>query len=108
MRNRIEVAGQVSVYDISVAPAQMPVHILDRIHRPAGGTVAIRIVLEVGLEDWLQQNLGSGLNHAITDGWNAERTLAIAIRFRDHHPPHRIGPVRLRDQFRAQDRQPCL
>ena len=29
-------------------------------------------------------------------------------RLRDHHPPHRIGPVRLRDQFLAQARQPCL
>ena len=28
--------------------------------------------------------------------------------FRDHHPPHRIGPVRLRDQVLAQARQPCL
>src|SRR4029077_6443265 len=28
--------------------------------------------------------------------------------FRDHHPPHRVGPVSLRDQFLAQARQPCL
>ena len=35
------------------------------------------------------------------------RSLA-SIRFRDHHPPHRIGPVRLRDQILAQTRQPCL
>jgi hypothetical protein len=27
---------------------------------------------------------------------------------RDHHPPHRIGPVRLRNEFLAQARQPCV
>ena len=38
---------------------------------------------------------------------DAERTLAT-IRFGDHHPPHRIRSVCLRDQFRAQARQPCF
>ena len=85
----------------------MPVHFLDCIHRPASGTIAIRIVLEVGLEDRLQHDLGGGLDDPITDGRNAERTLA-SVRFRDHHPPHRIGPVRLRDQVLAQARQPCF
>src|SRR5262245_45549381 len=81
-------------------------HVLDRVCRPASRTVAVRVVLEVGLEDRFQHKFGGGLNHAIPDGWNAERTLAFAIRFRDHHPPHRIGPVRLRDQCLAQTCQP--
>jgi hypothetical protein len=81
-------------------------HFLDCIHRPASGAVAVRIVLEVSLKDWFQHELGGSLNHAVPDGWNAERTLAFAIRFRDHHPPHRIGPIRLRDQFLAQTCQP--
>jgi hypothetical protein len=29
----------------------MPVHFLDRVHRPASGPVAVGIVLEVSLED---------------------------------------------------------
>src|SRR5262245_38815410 len=106
MRNRIEIAGQISVYYVGVAPAQMPMDILDCVHRPASGTVAVRIVLEVGLEDRFQYELGGGLNHPIANGGNAERTLAFAIRFRDHYPPHRIGPIRLRDQFLAQACQP--
>src|SRR6266481_6347458 len=65
VRNRIEVLGQVSVHHIGVAPADQPVHFLDRIHRPANGTVAIRTVIEVSLEDWFQHKLGSGLNHTI-------------------------------------------
>src|SRR4051794_22647309 len=85
----------------------MPVHFLDRVHRPASGPVAVGIVLEVSLEDRFDHYLGGSLNHTITNGWNAERTLAT-IRFADHHPPHRIRSVYLRDQFRAQARQPCF
>src|SRR5215471_10927877 len=85
----------------------MPVHVLDCVRRPASGAVAVRIVLEVSLEDWFQHELGGRLNRTITDGWNAERTLASSV-LRYHHPPHRIGPVRLRDQFLAQACQPCL
>jgi hypothetical protein len=33
-----------------------------------------------------------------SDRWNAERSLA-STRFRYSHPPHRIGPIRLRHQF---------
>jgi hypothetical protein len=49
-----------------------------------------------------------GLNHPIANRGNAERSLASAVRFRDHHPPHRGGPVCLQDQFLAQARQPRL
>src|ERR1700729_1004419 len=84
----------------------MPVPFLDRVPRPASGPVAVGIVLEVSLEDRFDHDLGSSLSHTITNGRNAEWTLAT-IRFRDHHPPpHGIGAVRLRDQFRAQARQP--
>ena len=98
VRNRIEVLGQIGVDHIGVAPADEPVHVLDCIHRPTSGAIAIRVVLEVRLEDRFQHELGGGLDDPIPDGRNAERSLASAIRLRDHHPPHRIGPVRLRDQ----------
>ena len=85
----------------------MPVHFLDRVHRPASGPVAVGIVLEVSLEDRLDHDLGGNSYTTITNGQDAERTLAT-IRFGDHHPPHRIRSVRLRDQFRAQARQPSF
>src|SRR5215471_16388668 len=86
----------------------MPVHRLDRVHRPAFGTVAVSRILEVGFEDGFQHDLGRGLDHAITKGWDTERALASAIWLWDYHAPYRIGPVRLRNQFLAQARQPCL
>jgi hypothetical protein len=78
----------------------MPVHVLDCIRRPASGAVSVRITLKVGLEYRFQHNLGGSLNHAITDGRNAERTLTSPM-LRDHHPPHRIGPGRDRSTARA-------
>jgi hypothetical protein len=85
----------------------MPVHVLDCVHRTTRGTIAVGIVLEVRLEDRFQHELGGSLDHPIPDRWNAERSLA-SIRLRYGHPPHRIGPVRLRNQFLAQGRQPPL
>jgi len=108
VRNRIEVARQIGVYDIGVAPDDMPVHFLDCVDSPTSGAIAVRSVLEVGLEDRLQHDLGGGLDGPVTDGRNTERALASAIALRDHHPPYRIGPIRLRDQVLAQARQPCL
>lgn len=46
----------------------MPVHFLDRVHRPASGPVAVGIVLEVSLEDGFDHDLGGSLNHTITNG----------------------------------------
>src|SRR6202035_1894638 len=43
----------------------MPVHFLDRVHRPASGPVAVGIVLEVSLEDGFDHDLGGSLNHGI-------------------------------------------
>src|ERR1700692_4276154 len=44
----------------------MPVHFLDRVHRPASGPVAVGIGREVSLEDGFDHDLGGGLNHTIT------------------------------------------
>ena len=105
MRNRVEIFRQIGVHHVGVAPANQPVHFLDRVGRAPSRAVAIGVVLEVRLEDRLQHELGGGLNHPIPDRRDAERAFA-APRLRDHHPPHRLWPVRLRDEFLAQARQP--
>src|SRR5260370_32909445 len=90
-----------------MAPADQPVHFLDRVYRSTNGAVAVGVVLEVRLEDRFQHELGSGLYYPIPDGRNAERSLA-SVRLWYRHPPHRIGPVRLRNQFLTQARPPPL
>jgi hypothetical protein len=69
--------------------------------------IAVGTVFEVSLEDWFQHEFGSGLDYPITDRRNAERSLA-SIRFRYHYLPHRVRPIRLRDQLLAQARQPPI
>src|SRR5262245_33919548 len=76
MWNRIEVAGQIGVDHVGVAPAYQPAHFFDRVHRSADGAVAVDIILEVRLEDWFQHEFGGSLHHPIPDGRNAERSLA--------------------------------
>ena len=107
MRDRVEIFRHVGVNDIGIAPAHQPLRFLDRIDRAAARSIAIGAVLEVRFEDWLQHDLGGGLNHPIPDRRDAERTFA-ATRLGDRRPPHRIRPIRLRDEFLAQTRQPSF
>ncbi len=101
VRNRVEIFRQIGVYHVGVAPADQPVRFLDRIDRAAARAIAKGVVLEVRLEDRLQHDLDGGLNHPIPDRRDAEGTFA-APRRRDRRPPHRTGPIRLRDEFLAQ------
>src|ERR1700737_1860915 len=90
-----------------MAPADQPVHFLDRVYRSTNGAVAVGVVLEVRLEDRFQPGFGGVLYSPIPDGRNAERSLA-SVRLRYRPPPHRIGPVRPRNQLLAQAPQPPL
>jgi hypothetical protein len=107
MRNRVEIFRQISVNHAGVVPANQPVRFLDRVDRAAARAIAIGIVLEARLEVRFQHDLGGGLNHAVPDSRDTEWTFA-ATRPRDRHPPHRIRPVRLRDEVLAQARQPSF
>jgi hypothetical protein len=73
-------------------------HLLDCVRSAPSRTVSIGTGIEVRLEDRLQHQLGGGLHHPVPDRRNAERPLT-ATGLRDHHPSHRLGPVRLRTQI---------
>ncbi|APG15386.1 hypothetical protein BKD09_44600 [Bradyrhizobium japonicum] len=107
MRYRVEVFRQIGVNNICVAPAHKPVHFLDGIDRVAARAISISSVLKIRLEDRFQHDLCSSLDDPVPDCWDTERTFAAA-GLRDHHPPHRIGPIGLRDEFIAQASQPCF
>ena len=52
---------------------------------------------------------GRHWQHEDFDVFDGERDVGrslVSVRLRDHHPPHRIGPVRLQGQFLAQACQP--
>src|SRR5262249_61742002 len=74
MWNRIEVAGQMGVDHVGVAPAYQPAHFFDRVHRSADGAVAVDIILEVRLEDWFQHEFGGSLHP--DPGWSECRAVA--------------------------------
>src|SRR5882757_5151505 len=105
MRDRVEVLRQISIDHIRVAPAQQPVHFLDRGRSTTTGTIAIGAVFQVCFKDRLQHQLRRGLNHPIPDRGDAERAFS-ASRLRDQHTPHRCRTIRLRGQLLSQTRQP--
>ena len=82
-------------------------HFLDRILRAPLRPVAIGMRIEVRLKDRFQHQLGGGLHHPVPDGRDAERPLAAA-GLRDHHPPHRLWLIRLRNEVLPDAVQPLL
>src|SRR5580692_1633 len=45
VRDRVEVLRQIGIHDIGIAPAEKPVHFLDRVACSASGTIAIALQL---------------------------------------------------------------
>ena len=79
-----------------------------RSRRPAPArTIAIGTVVKVRLEDRLDHQLHGRLHHPVPNGRDAERSLAAA-GLRDHHPPHRLGSIRLLSQVLAKPGQPLF
>ena len=107
MRNRIEILRQIRIHDFCVAAAEQRVHFLDRVGPAPLRPVAKSRGVEVRLEDRLQHQLGGGLHHPVPDRRDAEWPLA-ATGLRDHHPSHRLGSVRLRDEILPDRREPLL
>ena len=78
--------------------------------RTASKATALRAVgvlfrLQIGLEDWLQDQHCSHLNHAIFYARNSERP-ELAITFRYEHASDRSGTIRLVPEFFRQFVQP--
>src|SRR3954466_13089553 len=73
VRDRVEVARQIGVHHVGIAPADVPVHVLDRVGPAATGPITIGAILEVRLEDGFQHQLGGGLDHPVPNGRDAER-----------------------------------
>src|SRR5688572_22346800 len=107
VRDAVEVFRKIRIDDLGVATAEQRVHFLDRVRPAALRSIAIGRGVEIRLEDRLQHQLGGGLHHAVPDRRDAEWPLA-ATGLRDHHPSHRQGSVRLRDEVLPDRREPLL
>jgi site-specific DNA recombinase len=119
MRDRVEILRQIGVHHIGEASAQQGVHRLDRVGPAPARPIAVGRRVEIRLEacpragprpdpgDRLQHQLGGGLHHPVPDRRDAERPLT-ASGLRDHHPSHRLGPVRLLDEVLPDAGEPLL
>src|SRR4051812_26465452 len=73
---------------------QQTMDFLHGIDPAAARTIAVGIGFKVRLEDRLQHQFGGRLDHPVPNGGNAERPFPTAGLW-DHHPAHRLGPIRL-------------
>ena len=107
MRDGVEILGQVGIDHIRITLFQ---RLMDRLHCIRGaslGTIAIGFVHKLSLEDGFQHQHGGSLRHPVLNRRDTERSLASS-GLGDHHPPDRVGSVRLVAQFLPEPRQPLL
>jgi len=107
VRNAVEIARQIGVYHVGVAPADKPVNFPDRLTTAPIGSIAIGAVLEICLEDRFKHQLGGSLDNTVPNSRNTERSFTTP-RLGKHDPAHRLRPVLSRDEFLTQSRQPLL
>src|SRR5262249_31247792 len=89
MWNRIEVAGQIGVDHVGVAPAYQPAHFFDRVHRSAGGGGAGRHNPQVPPRILVPAGVGRRLPPPVP-GWSDCRAVAPRPRVL-RSPPAALG-----------------
>ena len=107
VRDRVEILRQVSVNHVRVSVAQRVVDRSNRIRRAPLRSIAIRTVVKIRFEDWLQYQLDRGLHHSVSNRRDTERALPTA-RLGNQYPTHRIGLVRLLLQRLFQPGEPLF
>ena len=93
VRNAVEVAGQVRVIHRRFAFLQVLVDDAQRVVRRPARSKPVRAVLEVGLEDWLQNQLHRRLHHPVPHRRNAQRP-QLPIGLGNIDAQHRLGLIR--------------
>src|SRR6476469_8898086 len=87
VRDRVEILGEIRVYDISVPILEQLMHSLYGTDSTSPRPIAINFGSQISLEDRLEDQFDGRLHHAIADRGDAERSLP-ASGFRDHDPSH--------------------
>jgi hypothetical protein len=111
MWNRIKVAAEIGVNDLSMAGVEQLVDLLHGIQRAAVWPIGILLRLQIGLENWLENQPSSRLCHSIGDRGHPQRPL-LPVRLWYIYPPHGLRLIgsafqRLR-QFVEPSLQPIL
>src|SRR2546426_6231097 len=86
----------VTLENLGVPGAQHPVHFLDGLEPRPTRPISIGHGFQVRFEERLQDQQGSGLDHAIPDHANSEWPLPSSARLGNQHPLYCLRPVRLR------------
>ena len=79
--------------------------LLHRVQCAPSLAVGVLFRLQIGLEDWLQDQQGSHLHDTILHRGNSQRPL-LAVRLGYVHPPHGLRTIRLLAEFIRQFAQP--
>jgi len=82
MPDVVKIASQIEIYDACLVLNNRLGHAIDRFMRCLLGTVSKRTRLEVGLKDWLQDELERTLHHSVADCRNRkDADLAPILRY---------------------------
>ena len=105
--NGIEVARQVRVDDLGMPRTEQPVDLPDGVQGTSLGPIGVLLRWQVRLEDRLQDQDYRHLRHAVSNRADAQWP-SCPIRFREVHPTHGLGLVRLASQVTRQFVQPAF
>src|SRR5215472_16904610 len=90
MREKIEVAFEVCVYNLAMASVDQLVDVFDRVQCAAACPISVLLGLQVGLENRFEHQHRSHLRNSIFNHGNSEQTLTGSAEFVDHHPAYRL------------------
>jgi hypothetical protein len=97
MVDPVEELRQVHVHHHALARLHVGPRGLDRVVCPPSGSEPVAVFAEGGVDQGLQHLQQRLLDQPIQHRRDAQLALA-PVRFGNHHPSHRLGPVRARQQ----------
>src|SRR6516162_9552670 len=108
MRERVEITGEICVDNLSMAGVDQLVDVSDCVQCAAACPIGVLLGLQVGLENWFENQHCRHFRDSIFDHGNSERTLTASAELVDHHPAYRLRLISSTFQLLRQFTQPSL
>ena len=105
MRDRVEVAAQISVHHFSSPAQQRNLDRVDGLLRPPLWSVGEAVLVEVGFKDGQEQQHHRCLHHPVSNRRDSQRPF-LSIRLRDIHPTNRTRAIGFPSQLGFEFRKP--